>query len=77
MPNMRACHFDSEADAILDRPAIVVSQKPRVRLGELVQQIAVRSLNFDAIWAGVDRRAALRSRPPFQRSRRAEALGVQ
>ena len=48
-------HFKHELRAVLDRAAIRIGALVGAVLGELVQQIAVGAMDFDAVEAGRDR----------------------
>ncbi len=46
------CDLEQEAGAVLDRAAILIGPQIGVRLQELLDQIAVGSVNLDAVEAG-------------------------
>ena len=48
-------HLEQKAGAVLDAAAIFVRARVRAVLQELIGQVAVRAMNFDAIEAGLER----------------------
>src|SRR5690606_20458197 len=51
----RCCRLDRKPRAVLDRAAVFVRAQIRVRREELLDQIAVRTVNLDAVGTSLDR----------------------